>query len=1158
MAIFTGGKSTAIESPRHLTLRHALRAVKINRNEPQEEWQPDLNPGEEQLYSFWAPSLTAGQTHRITAQQLIDSEKQGEIPLQLDAEKTFKVEAPRYSLPADSIYSVYPPSGYSEEHRILPHVVLRDPHLPWERRGSLWNETPSRRVPWLALLLFKQEELQLPAEDRNGDASLFPPTTQPVKQTASMAVRMTLGDLQAVQHVQSPVTETDASSNQTTMADFIFIQPHLFTSLFSPFSKSNQSIPGPKPDASPYQFLSHVRKINTTGMAVAGTEDVGVFGIVVANRSGPLDNTKATTVSVHLVSIEGVEDNIKFPLASDTKYVALCSLHSWNYTVLPPDMLNVPNAFNSLGQTLGLLRPPHELIDPIRRNSTPDTKAVSDRLATRLKEGYSMVRHRTQTGEITVALFRGPFTPTAVRRRWTAPKDSDSDLHRCSNSGIDLQILDRHVGIMDISYSVAWQVGRMLALADQAFTTALLRLRTAIHHKAMAKAKEAVLLKRSQSAFVTRGVVLERLPEICKQLAEISGVGNDNKGEEEAEEENTAFYPRRPSKRWDRRSLSKKELPSLRSSSSEIKKEYPQAAIDAAFELAKSTDGTIYDETNQPVSTDWMIVLAWVMNRMFLDGVPSHYLITDPSHLEPERLRFFHIDANWTDALIDGALSLGNHQGEDRDRVAIKRGLNQYIHEKPELLAHPPQIPTYGFYLRSDLVSMYPDLKVTTLPELPGRAPLLRHEIIADGVMLALLDRIPGSDQFNGLVFTQPPHQQRFSVADTLAKESITISMKRQYTVDQKDRPQEQRREPLDVTLPSQRTDQDHLFIWGSEPDSNDLHMLRLPRYADLQLHALQTKMGTFVKHGVENPYFTDTTTTSSLLAQQLTDPTYRLVISLTSPGAERALSGIAAKGDGSDVRTLSLLAPSRVNRAAMGFQLDPPSDSEDPGLTTASETDDETVLANVTFDRADSIYTEIETEPAEGQSQPPSQPASAIVTGRAIRRNDSRPAGPPEYICKVFSVGSGNVYVDEDNLPQDLIFSIKVENNNSSYYKIRAFHIWIELGQGIDGSYRLLANYNGPGPSMLSNVRFNALPKFVKQANSTQALKLSLFPRSRTQHVDITLVQEMSFILGLAQVNMCPGKYKQLWIDWQADYHGESQRPQKGRSLVTVRRKEG
>jgi hypothetical protein len=45
-------------------------------------------------------------------------------PLKVVSEQRFLVDAPQFSLPDVGIYSVHPPPGYADEHRILPHVLL--------------------------------------------------------------------------------------------------------------------------------------------------------------------------------------------------------------------------------------------------------------------------------------------------------------------------------------------------------------------------------------------------------------------------------------------------------------------------------------------------------------------------------------------------------------------------------------------------------------------------------------------------------------------------------------------------------------------------------------------------------------------------------------------------------------------------------------------------------------------------------------------------------------------------------------------------------------------------------------------------------------------------------------------------------------------------
>ncbi|KAL7935623.1 hypothetical protein V8C35DRAFT_333529 [Trichoderma chlorosporum] len=214
-----------------------------------------------------------------------------------------------------------------------------------------------------------------------------------------------------------------------------------------------------------------------------------------------------------------------------------------------------------------------------------------------------------------------------------------------------------------------------------------------------------------------------------------------------------------------------------------------QKAMDelAAPAEKENNDDHIYNELNKPTSTDWMTVLAWVLDRKFASGIPAHYLIMDPSFLPAESLRFFQIDQSWTDAMIDGALSIGNHleSHNDKIRAAIKRALNRHCKTPIKQLQHPPQIPCFGFLLRSDLVTQFPDIRVEVGFDPPldeTSVPILRHENIADGVMLCLFDRVPGKDEQGGLEsirFTQPPHQQSFSIGAKLDKTMLRPTYRR-------------------------------------------------------------------------------------------------------------------------------------------------------------------------------------------------------------------------------------------------------------------------------------------------------------------------------------------------------------------------------------------
>ncbi|KAI1098283.1 hypothetical protein F4804DRAFT_132053 [Jackrogersella minutella] len=1146
VVIFTGGKSTAINSPRHLTLRHARRTVfrtklALGLASAEDDDGPDLAPGEERLNSFWAPALVAGPKYEITATQTVSAPSND--PLLLVSKQDFTVDAPQFSLPEGSVYSTYPPPAYSDDHRILPHVVLSDPHLPWERIGSPSTEkTPDNRnkVPWLVLLSFTQDELKL----QPGSLGSLD-----FQQTSTLSIRMTVGDLQKLPNVACPDYKESGDVASKT-GEFVFLKTDQFRNLFSKFDDENKREDAEKPYTQNYKFLSHVRKINTTGMAVAGTEDVGIFSVVVSGRSGPMHNKVPVSVSVHLLSIEGVEDMV-FP-GADKDFVGLCSLHSWNYTVMPPGMLNVFDTFTAIGKTLNVLRPPDEIIDSLKNG----TDRVSNRVAGRLEDGYSLVKYRLQTGEQTVALCRGPFTPSIVMQ---------IDLFdKCSNSGQDLQILDQEIGLMDVTYSSAWQLGRVLAAGDQGFTAALSRFRSAIHTAAMKASKlETVIEAGTKQSFRSRLDVLRDLKGTVKKLDQIhlpQQGGGDGDGDDNGDDDtNEPTHPRLPDSRWYRRPLKRKEYPHLGLNQRVVGDKYLTFAIEAALELSKAKNGEIYDETNAPVSTDWMVILAWVMDRMFLSGVPAHYLLTDPSHLGPESLRFFHIDKNWVDALIDGALSLGNHQGTDKDREAIKYAINRYVKYLPPSQPHSPQIPTYGFYLRSDLVTMFPDLKVTTLPEppegtRPERAPLLRHEIVTDGVMLGLLDRVPGSDEFTGLKFTQPPHQQRFAAADSLSAETAIINIRKQFTVSQEERKNDPSpHKPLEK-IEVHPGDPDNWFIWDSQPKSasssaaksdedkdddddddlgpeNDLRILRLPRFADGQLAILQEKMGTFTD-GEEHDkkFFDDDTATSALFAMQLIDPIYYLQINLQGNAAIAELQpSVTEKSESSletKPRTLQLVkhtvVPNLTQSSGHGDDDDDPDVMEQLPHTVVYRTEP-APLAHLPCHAPHVRPMITETlEQAMSSPQPHGVPIPELDNPATAFELAQDPAGAPIFQCNVYTPQDKVVMLDKDGLKKDLVFSVIVKNNEYSDYQLMEFDIAVPLGPIANQTgNRLMETYDGPGATMLSNLRFNVLTSFTTLPNSdVRCLLLRLVPRSSKGYVGIADVHELGFILSLAKIN--------------------------------------
>jgi hypothetical protein len=158
-------------------------------------------------------------------------------------------------------------------------------------------------------------------------------------------------------------------------------------------------------------------------------------------------------------------------------------------------------------------------------------------------------------------------------------------------------------------------------------------------------------------------------------------------------------------------------------------------------------------------------VRAWLARIRLLEGVPFAHLVPDAELLPPESIRFFYLDREWTDALVQGALAVGTVTTLDREHLRrLHRRLRDEIDgaERTVRLTgadrpHPgrPAETVTGFLLRSRAVSGWPALHVRAYrAEIgaddapvadndPRRLRLLRLERLAPAVLLCLFDGVP-------------------------------------------------------------------------------------------------------------------------------------------------------------------------------------------------------------------------------------------------------------------------------------------------------------------------------------------------------------------------------------------------------------------------------
>ena len=187
----------------------------------------------------------------------------------------------------------------------------------------------------------------------------------------------------------------------------------------------------------------------------------------------------------------------------------------------------------------------------------------------------------------------------------------------------------------------------------------------------------------------------------------------------------------------------------------------------------------------------------WLARLRLLEGVPFSYLVPDADLLPVESIRFFYLDRTWTDALVQGALSVGTITTSDRAEI---EGLHQAIRDDVDVAERAIRQPDdeelltgaggtiTGFLLRSRVVSGWPGLHVrayrkdvvaddalTTAAESdPDRLKLLRVERLAPAVLLVLIDGVPEvvhiEEPRQGIQFgarldpEDPPEQRRAKV----------------------------------------------------------------------------------------------------------------------------------------------------------------------------------------------------------------------------------------------------------------------------------------------------------------------------------------------------------------------------------------------------------
>jgi hypothetical protein len=147
-------------------------------------------------------------------------------------------------------------------------------------------------------------------------------------------------------------------------------------------------------------------------------------------------------------------------------------------------------------------------------------------------------------------------------------------------------------------------------------------------------------------------------------------------------------------------------------------------------------------------------LVEWIARLVLLYPVPFHYLVPHQSLLPSESLRFFYLDNNWVDALVDGAFSIAvRNVGEEQKalRDDLRKTLSKIVYQhRLRLQGQDPtwetdesymEFPKSGFLLRSRIVTGWPGVEVTATTDATSDTlpKILRFDQIADGVLFCLV-----------------------------------------------------------------------------------------------------------------------------------------------------------------------------------------------------------------------------------------------------------------------------------------------------------------------------------------------------------------------------------------------------------------------------------
>jgi hypothetical protein len=409
------------------------------------------------------PALESGEYEIRVTQKIAGAHapKGGHVNAVAESFQTvarFTVRGERFALAPAELHSVFPAdNAVGEYENVLPHAVLTRKTLPWERTplatGLPGGDGRSDVPAWLAVLLIDENDIDeypafnpVPRTVTVGD--LFKPAVHPASSLG--------GGCSYFDHAASADNELDVGESLADLCTVIDLPLPLFRAV--------------APAVDDLKMLAHVRDVSVANHDKApssvGAQDAGTgFSIVIGNRL-PVPGRKSYAYLVSLENLDGqlpggADASVGAPAGA---FLRLAVLKNWSFTAVPDaqgsGFVNLLKAVN---------------VDLLRLSGKADAPAqVKDALA----RGYVAFNHEMRGGSRGVSWYRGPLIPGAKRMRTLKTPVPSADA---------ATRYDPDLGMLDVSYSAAWQLGRLLALQDKAYSTALYNWKREIERQLLAE-----------------------------------------------------------------------------------------------------------------------------------------------------------------------------------------------------------------------------------------------------------------------------------------------------------------------------------------------------------------------------------------------------------------------------------------------------------------------------------------------------------------------------------------------------------------------------------------------------------------------------------------------------------------------------------------------